>query len=47
MFCVELVAGWLGGSTAILGDALDMFGDAAVYGYAELSSGAAREEAGA
>lgn len=32
MFVVEVVAGVLGRSTALLGDSLDMFGDAFVYG---------------
>lgn len=31
MFLVEFAAGWLSGSTALLGDSLDMFGDASVY----------------
>ncbi|NYT37095.1 cation transporter [Allopusillimonas soli] len=31
MFLVEFIAGWLARSTALLGDSLDMFGDAAVY----------------
>lgn len=31
MFLVEFAAGWLAGSTALLGDSLDMFGDASVY----------------
>jgi len=31
MFVVELVAGWLAGSTALLADSLDMLGDALVY----------------
>ncbi len=31
MFFVEFTAGWLAGSTALLGDSLDMFGDASVY----------------
>jgi len=31
MFLVEFVAGWIAGSTALLGDSLDMFGDASVY----------------
>lgn len=33
MFGVEGVAGWLAASTALLGDALDMLGDALVYGF--------------
>lgn len=32
MFIVEFGAGWWGGSTALLGDSLDMLGDALVYG---------------
>lgn len=31
MFVVEFVSGWLAQSTALLGDSLDMFGDASVY----------------
>jgi len=31
MFLVEFVAGWVIGSTAVLADSLDMFGDASVY----------------
>ncbi|MEH6386412.1 MAG: cation diffusion facilitator family transporter [Pseudomonas profundi] len=31
MFCVEFTAGWIASSTALLGDSLDMFGDASVY----------------
>ncbi|WAG78895.1 cation diffusion facilitator family transporter [Metapseudomonas furukawaii] len=31
MFLVEFSAGWIAGSTALLGDSLDMFGDASVY----------------
>ena len=34
MFVVEGVAGWLGESTGLLGDALDMLADAAVYAVA-------------
>jgi Co/Zn/Cd efflux system component len=34
MFVVEIVAGWLGESTGLLSDALDMFADAVVYGVA-------------
>jgi len=33
MFFVEFGAGWLVGSTALLGDSLDMLGDALVYGF--------------
>lgn len=31
MFLLEFVSGWLARSTALLGDSLDMFGDASVY----------------
>lgn len=31
MFLVEFIGGWLTRSTALLGDSLDMFGDASVY----------------
>ncbi|MBA4742100.1 MAG: cation transporter [Azoarcus sp.] len=31
MFVVEFAAGWIARSTALLGDSLDMFGDASVY----------------
>lgn len=31
MFVFEFVSGWLARSTALLGDSLDMFGDASVY----------------
>lgn len=31
MFLVEFGAGWIAASTALLGDSLDMFGDASVY----------------
>ncbi len=31
MFLVEFTAGWVASSTALLGDSLDMFGDASVY----------------
>lgn len=31
MFATEFTAGWLAGSTALLGDSLDMLGDAMVY----------------
>lgn len=34
MFVVEIVTGWLGESTGLLADSLDMFADAAVYGLA-------------
>lgn len=33
MFVVEFSAGWIAGSTALLGDSLDMLGDALVYGF--------------
>lgn len=33
MFVVEFAAGWLGSSTALLGDSLDMLGDGLVYGF--------------
>ncbi len=33
MFLVEVVAGWLAGSTALLADSLDMLGDAFAYGF--------------
>jgi len=33
MFCVEVVAGLFAHSTVLLADALDMFGDALVYGF--------------
>jgi cation diffusion facilitator family transporter len=33
MFIVEGTAGWLGHSTSLLADALDMLGDALVYGF--------------
>jgi Co/Zn/Cd efflux system component len=31
MFLIEFISGWLARSTALLGDSLDMFGDASVY----------------
>lgn len=31
MFVVEFIAGWIASSTALLGDSLDMLGDASVY----------------
>ena len=31
MFLFEFISGWLANSTALLGDSLDMFGDASVY----------------
>jgi len=39
MFLVEGVAGWLGESTGLLGDALDMLADAAVYAVALYAAG--------
>lgn len=33
MFVAEFVAGWIGSSTALLGDSLDMLGDGIVYGF--------------
>ena len=33
MFLAEFVAGWVGSSTALLGDSLDMLGDGIVYGF--------------
>jgi Co/Zn/Cd efflux system component len=33
MFLVEISAGWIAGSTALLADSLDMLGDALVYGF--------------
>ncbi len=33
LFVVEFTVGWLSRSTALLADSLDMFGDAAVYGF--------------
>lgn len=33
LFFVEFTVGWLSRSTALLADSLDMFGDAAVYGF--------------
>ncbi|WP_204353749.1 cation diffusion facilitator family transporter [Salinisphaera orenii] len=32
MFVIEFGAGWLAGSTSLMADSLDMFGDAMVYG---------------
>ncbi len=32
MFLFEFTAGWLASSTALMGDSLDMLGDAMVYG---------------
>lgn len=34
MFCLEIVAGILANSTALLADSLDMLADAAIYGIA-------------
>jgi hypothetical protein len=39
MFIFELVAGLLAGSAGLIGDSLDMFADAAVYGVALLAVG--------
>src|SRR4029453_10267990 len=33
LFFAETATGWLAGSTALLGDSLDMLGDALVYGF--------------
>jgi len=33
LFGVEFISGWVAGSTALLGDSLDMLGDALVYGF--------------
>lgn len=33
MFAVEFAAGWIASSTALMGDSLDMLGDALVYGF--------------
>jgi Co/Zn/Cd efflux system component len=44
MFCLELVAGILATSTALLADSLDMFADAAVYGMALYAVGKAHSE---
>jgi cation diffusion facilitator family transporter len=33
LFVIETSAGWLAGSTALLGDSLDMLGDSLVYGF--------------
>ena len=41
MFFVELVAGWLGESTALVADSLDMLADASVYGVALYAVGRA------
>lgn len=41
MFCLELVAGILANSTALLADSLDMFADAAIYGIALYAVGKA------
>lgn len=43
MFAVELVAGWLGESTGLLSDSLDMLADATVYGIALWAVGRATE----
>ena len=39
MFCTELVFGWIGQSTGLIADSLDMFADAAVYAVALLAVG--------
>lgn len=39
MFVFELTVGWLGQSTGLIADSLDMFADAAVYGMALLAVG--------
>lgn len=31
MFCIEFIAGWVAGSTALMADSVDMLGDALVY----------------
>ncbi|QID19710.1 cation transporter [Nitrogeniibacter mangrovi] len=41
MFVIEIIAGWLGESTGLLADGLDMFADAAVYALALLAVGGA------
>ena len=41
MFCLEVVAGILANSTALLADSLDMFADAAIYGIALYAVGKA------
>jgi len=33
LFLAETITGWLAGSTALLGDSLDMLGDSLVYGF--------------
>jgi Co/Zn/Cd efflux system component len=33
LFVAETITGWLAGSTALLGDSLDMLGDSLVYGF--------------
>lgn len=42
MFVVEAVAGWLGESTGLLADSLDMLADASVYGIGLYAVGRAR-----
>lgn len=42
MFAGEAVAGWLGESTGLLADSLDMFADASVYGIALYAVGRSR-----
>ena len=39
MFCIEGLAGLLAASSGLIGDALDMLADAAVYGLALLAVG--------
>jgi len=41
MFCLEVVAGILASSTALLADSLDMFADATIYGIALYAVGKA------
>lgn len=40
MFVIEFASGWIARSTALLGDALDMFGDASVYALTLFALGA-------
>ena len=48
MFVGEAIAGWLGESTGLLADSLDMFADASVYGIALFAVGRSRSlQAGA
>jgi Co/Zn/Cd efflux system component len=39
MFCLEVIAGILANSTALLADSLDMLADAAIYGIARYAVG--------